>query len=69
MTTEPWVSVEDGAKHLGLARDSIYRWIEGRGLPAPEIGRLRKFQLSQVDERVRASGANAGDEPKTRGLR
>lgn len=58
--TEPWASVDDVAKHLGVAKDSVYRWIENRGLPAHKIGRLWKFKLSEVDEWVRAGGA---DEP------
>ena len=56
-TTEPWVSVEDVAKHLGVARDSVYRWIEARGLPAHKVGRIWKFKLSQVDTWVEAGGA------------
>lgn len=56
-TSEPWVSVEDVAAHLGVARDSVYRWIEGRGLPAHKIGRLWKFKLSEIDDWVRAGGA------------
>lgn len=39
-TAEPWASVEDVAKHLGVAKDSVYRWIEARKLPAHRIGRL-----------------------------
>ena len=61
MTTEPWASVEDVAKHLGVAKDSVYRWIENRSLPAHKIGRLWKFKLSEVDEWVRAGGADADD--------
>lgn len=57
MTTEPWVSVEGVARHLGVAKDSVYRWIEARSLPAHKIGRLWKFKLSEVDEWVRAGGA------------
>lgn len=57
--SEPWVSVEDVAKHLGVARDSVYRWIESRGLPAHKIGRLWKFKLSQVDAWVEAGGAES----------
>lgn len=53
---EPWVSVDDVAKHLGVTRDSIYRWIENRSLPAHKIGRLWKFKLSAVDDWVRAGG-------------
>jgi excisionase family DNA binding protein len=55
---ERWVSVEDVAAHLGVAKDSVYRWIEKKGLPAHKMGRLWKFQLSEVDEWVRAGGAS-----------
>jgi len=56
--TEPWVSVEQVAEHLGVARDSIYRWIDRKHLPAHRVGRLWKFKLSEVDEWVRAGGAD-----------
>lgn len=57
MTTEPWVSVDDVVKHLGVARDSVYRWIERKGLPAHKVGRIWKFKLSEVDAWVREGGA------------
>jgi excisionase family DNA binding protein len=56
---EPWVSVDDIAAHLGVRKDSIYRWIEQRGLPAQKIGKLWKLKLSEVDQWVRARGADA----------
>ena len=58
--TEPWASVDDIAGHLGVAKNSIYRWIDRRGLPAHRIGRLWKFKVSEVDEWVRAGGADSG---------
>lgn len=61
LTTEPWVSVDEVATHLGVAKDSVYRWIEGRRLPAHRIGRLWKFKLSEVDEWVRLGGAKESD--------
>jgi excisionase family DNA binding protein len=60
--TEPWTSVGDIARHLGVARDSIYRWIDRRGLPAHRIGRLWKFKISEVDDWVRAGGADSDRE-------
>jgi excisionase family DNA binding protein len=63
---EPWVSVEDVAKHLGVVKDSIYRWIEHRGLPAHKIGRLWKFKITEVDTWVRAGGAESDDERHVR---
>ncbi|HDS1204600.1 TPA: helix-turn-helix domain-containing protein [Shewanella algae] len=62
MTTEPWVTALDVAQHLGVAKDTVYRWRERKGLPAHKIGRLWKFQLSEVDEWVRAGGADEGAE-------
>ena len=58
---EPWASVEDVAKHLGIARDTVYRWIESKALPAHKIGRLWKFKLSEVDEWVRSGGASEAE--------
>lgn len=54
--TEPWVSVEQIAEHLGVTRDSIYRWIDRKGLPAHRVGRLWKFKASEVDDWVRDGG-------------
>lgn len=62
MMTEPCASVEDLAKHLGVAKDSVYRRIEARNLPACKIGRLWKFKLSEVDEWVRAGSADAQED-------
>jgi excisionase family DNA binding protein len=59
MIAEPWVSVDDVPRHLSVAKDSIYRWIEHRGLPAHEVGRLWKFKLSQVDAWVEVGGAES----------
>ena len=61
--TEPWVSVQAVADHLDVAKDSVYRWIETRGLPAHRIGRLWKFKISEIDKWVREGGA-ADDEAR-----
>ncbi len=58
---EPWGSVEDVAKHLGIAKDTVYRWIESKALPAHKIGRLWKFKLTEVDQWVRSGGATQGE--------
>ena len=55
--SERWVDVDDVAAHLGVAKDSIYRWVEERGLPAHRVGRLFRFKLSEIDEWVHTRGA------------
>jgi excisionase family DNA binding protein len=60
--TEPWVSVDQVAAHLGVAKDTVYRWIESKSLPAQRVGRLWKFKLSDVDRWV-MDGMAAEDAP------
>ena len=54
---ERWVGVDDVAKHLGVNKDSVYRWIDKMGLPAHRVGRLFRFKLSEIDEWVKSGGA------------
>jgi excisionase family DNA binding protein len=53
ITEERWVGVDDVAAHLGVAKDSVYRWIGQWKLPAHRVGRLFRFKLSEIDEWVR----------------
>ena len=61
---EPWMSVDVVAKHLGIARDTVYRWIDTKGLPDHRIGRLWKSKRSDIDKWGRAGGANEDDDTK-----
>lgn len=65
MSSEPWVAAIDVARHLGVVKDTVYRWRERKGLPAHKIGRLWKFQISEVDEWVRAGGADDDTENRS----
>ena len=57
MKNEPWVTLDDITRHLSVSRDTIYRWIDDRGLPAHKVGRLWKFKVSEVDAWVREGKA------------
>lgn len=50
---EHWLSAEEIAVHLGVTKDTVYSWIADKGMPAHKIGRLWKFQASEVDSWVR----------------
>ena len=60
--TEPWLSVDDIAAHLGVTKDTVYTWIAEKDMPAHKVGRLWKFQASEIDEWVRRGGAAARDD-------
>ncbi len=61
---EPWVSVEAVAAHVGVRKDSIYRWIERRGLPAQKVGKLWKLKLSEVDAWMTRADRSPGGDPE-----
>jgi excisionase family DNA binding protein len=54
-----WLSVDEIAEYLGVRRDTIYRWINDKDMPAHKLGRLWKFKKGQVDAWVEAGGAAA----------
>ena len=54
---EPWLSTDDIAAHLGVTKDTVYAWIAEKDMPAHRVGRLWKFQTSEVDEWVRSGGS------------
>ena len=45
---EGWVDIAEVAAHLRVARDTVYRWVDTKGLPAHRVGRLLRFRLSEV---------------------
>lgn len=55
--TERWLSVEEIAAHLGVSKETIYRWLEKEKIPANRIGRLWKFKASEVDHWIKGGGA------------
>ena len=52
-----WLSVDDIAAHLGVKRDTVYKWINRRHMPAHKVGRLWKFRKQEVDQWVRSENA------------
>lgn len=55
---ERWLSVDEIAVYLGIKRDTVYKWISEKNMPAHRIGRLWKFNKQEVDEWVRNGGTN-----------
>ena len=47
---EKWSSLEEIAEHLGVSKDTVYRWIADKQMPAHKVGKLWKFKITEVDE-------------------
>jgi len=58
-----WLSVEEIAVHLGIKKDTAYKWVAKKHMPAHKIGRLLKFDKAEIDDWV-TSGAASRDKPK-----
>ena len=63
MLEDRWLSVDELGAYLGIKRDTVYKWIGGKAMPAHKIGRLWKFKKDEIDAWVRKGGASeASDE-------
>lgn len=60
-----WLSVDEIGEYLGIKRDTVYKWISEKGMPAHKIGRLWKFKKEQVDAWVKAGGAATESQTET----
>lgn len=60
--SERWLSVEEIGFHLGVSKETVYRWLEKKKIPAHRIGRLWKFRTREVDQWVINGGATTKQE-------
>ena len=64
-----WLSVDEISEYLGVKRDTVYKWIAEKSMPAHKVGRLWKFKRELVDEWVRTGAAgepsNDDDSPRS----
>lgn len=56
-----WLSVDELAGYLGIKRDTVYKWIDRRKMPAHKVGRLWKFRKEEIDAWVRSGAASEPD--------
>ncbi len=54
-----WLSVDEIGNYLGIKRDTVYKWIAEKEMPAHRVGRFWKFKIDEVDNWVR--GGYAGN--------
>jgi excisionase family DNA binding protein len=48
-----YLSVSDTAKYLGVSKETIYRLLKSKNIPASRIGKLWKFNTKDLDVWVR----------------
>jgi excisionase family DNA binding protein len=61
MDEDRWLSVDEIAAYLGVKRDTVYKWIDRKQMPAHKVGRLWKFKREEIDQWIRSGGSKRGD--------
>ncbi len=60
-----WLSVDEIAAYLGIKRDTVYKWISEKQMPAHRMGRLWKFRKEEVDQWVKSGDAGDNEQGQT----
>ncbi len=60
-----WLSVDEIAAYLGIKRDTVYKWIGEKQMPAHRMGRLWRFRREEADEWVKSGGAGDNERGQT----
>ena len=55
-----WLSVEEIAVHLGIKKDTAYKWVAKKHMPAHKVGTLLKFDKAEIDAWVKSGAAKTG---------
>ncbi len=53
-----WYSLKEICQYLGVSRDTVFKWIKSREMPAVKIGKQWKFKLSDVDKWAKSGKAS-----------
>ena len=61
MVEDRRLSVNEIAQYFGIKRDTVYKWIDRKHMPAHKLRRLWKFRTVEVDQWVRGVGSGRRD--------
>ena len=60
MNEGKWLTVDDICIYLSVTKDTIYKWIKQKEMPASKVGKKWMFQKEDVDQWVK-SGKSADE--------
>ena len=58
MVDEPYVAIEDVAKHFAVSVSTVRSWIRKNTIPHLKLGGVYRFRLSSVEEALSAGSAD-----------
>ena len=64
MVNDRWLSVDEIAVYLGIKRETIYKWLAEKSMPAHKLGKPWKFRKDEVDEWIITGEADSRKKDK-----
>lgn len=62
--SDRWLSVDEIAEYLGIKKDTVYKWIKRKKMPAHKVGSLWKFKRDEIDTWVRTGDAGESNDSR-----
>ena len=62
--SDRWLSVDEIAEYLGIKKDTVYKWIKRKKMPAHKFGSLWKFKRDEIDTWVRIVDAGESNDSR-----
>ena len=59
MAADRWYSVDEMAKYFGIKKETLYKWIAKKDVPAHKVGNLWKFRKDEIDQWIRSGEADS----------
>ena len=59
MAADRWYQVDEMAKYFGIKKETLYKWIAKKDVPAHMVGNLWKFRKDQIDHWVTSGEADS----------
>lgn len=60
-----WLTVDEICQYLSVTNETVYKWIDQRGMPGHRVGRRWMFKQEEVDAWVRSGGAGESSDKTT----
>lgn len=60
-----WLTVDEICQYLSVTNETVYKWIDQRGMPGHRVGRRWMFKQEEVDSWVRSGGAGESADKTT----
>jgi len=60
MVNDRWLSVDEIATYLGVKKETVYKWLAAKKIPAHKVGSLWKFDKAEINHWVKSGAAGKG---------